>query len=386
MKKILFLLMFLVIALPLFAVNDDPNSGCQGVHNLDNLFVEVYWKEGSTWYKIPDSEMDSIYPWRCMLNNSCGGNIPWGESYTCYINGHSNNKVTVNASSVPCIADYQYIGSCWVWKDVNWGNNYNIYRVVIPDNHHNYVEPWLNYMTVPNYSLILREQSINSALWYSYNSGAPFYISTYVSESRFDIRNYQDNWVKTDPNWTVHTKAKKVEIRKRYTVGGQWVYIWESTASQSNFRRFQIGLTKGTGANKSSAMESVDVKDSVNDEYDFIESIDLKLAQKLPVYSMEEILKNILSTTTEEEDYSTSTVIREYSDGRLAAFEIEKIDEKIKNELNFILEGKTIVAVNGFRVDEFKNVEELLKYLLKEDVRSVTFLDGKMMLYEMVEE
>ncbi|HQN73740.1 MAG TPA: hypothetical protein PLB16_10035 [bacterium] len=133
-------------------------------------------------------------------------------------------------------------------------------------------------------------------------------------------------------------------------------------------------------------MESVDVKDSVNDEYDFIESIDLKLAQKLPVYSMEEILKNILSTTTEEEDYSTSTVIREYSDGRLAAFEIEKIDEKIKNELNFILEGKTIVAVNGFRVDEFKNVEELLKYLLKEDVRSVTFLDGKMMLYEMVEE
>ena len=382
MKKILFLLMFLVIALPLFAVNDDPNSGCQGVHNLDNLFVEVYWKEGSTWYKIPDSEMDSIYPWRCMLNNSCGGNIPWGESYTCYINGHSNNKVTVNASSVPCRTENQYARSCWVWRDLNWGTSYNIYRIDI-DSHYNWSEPWWGYY---DFDYSLWAYAWNDMIWTVTTTGYPFPITSYLSESRTDIRNGDDSLVTTDPNWTVHLKHKKVEIRKRYTVGGQWVYIWESTASQSNFRRFQIGLTKGTGANKSSAMESVDVEDSLNDEYDFIESIDLKLAQKLPVYSMEEILKNILSTTTEEEDYSTSTVIREYSDGRLAAFEIEKIDEKIKNELNFILEGKTIVAVNGFRVDEFKNVEELLKYLLKEDVRSVTFLDGKMMLYEMVEE
>lgn len=357
------------------------NSGCQGVHDLDNLFVEVYWKEGSTWYKIPNTEMNSIYPWRCMLNNSCGGNVPWGESYTCYIDGHANDKVTVSASSVPCRTENINARSCWVWRDVNWGTSYNIYRIDIDDNYL-WSEPWLGYY---DFDYSLWAYAWNDMIWTVTTSGYPFPITSYLSESRTDIRNGDDSWVTTDQNWTVHLKHKKVAKRVRYLEGGIWHYYWESTATQYNFRKFQIGLTKGTGSNKSSVIENAEFKDSLDDEYDFVESIDLKLAQKIPVYSMEGLVKNILSTTTEEENYLTSIVVRDYSDGRLAAFEIEKIDEKIKNELNFVLEGKTIIAVNGFKVDEFKNADELFKYLFKEEVRSITFLDGKMVLYEIEE-
>ncbi|MGI6394758.1 MAG: hypothetical protein ACOX2F_08580 [bacterium] len=132
MRKILVLILLFVSTLSVFAVNDHPDFGCEGIHNLDNLFVEVYWKEGLVWYKIPNHKMNSIYPWKCMLDNSCGGYVPWGESHTCYIYGHVNDKVVVSESSVPCLADYANIRSCWVWKDINWGSDHNIYRIVIP--------------------------------------------------------------------------------------------------------------------------------------------------------------------------------------------------------------------------------------------------------------
>ncbi|MGI6394761.1 MAG: hypothetical protein ACOX2F_08595 [bacterium] len=215
----------------------------------------------------------------------------------------------------------------------------------------------MNYHTVPNYSLILRQDSIKSGLWYSHNSGAPWYISTYVSESRFDIQNYQDIWDPASPNWSVRAKAKKVEIRKRYSINGQWLYLWESTAAQPYFRRFQIGILKGTvAADGFNSTEGFHAESAPNDEYDFIESFDLEFAQKLLAYPLGIAVKSILLTTSEEEGYSTSIAIRNYSDGRLAAFEVEKIDEKIKSELNFIFEKKTIIAVNGCFL-QFKSAE-----------------------------
>lgn len=378
------ILFLMLVSVPVFAVNDNPDFPCDGVYDLDYLFVEVYWKEGATWYKVPNSEMDAIYPWICLVDNSCGGILPWGDPYTCYINGHANNKVTVSASSVPCRTENSNARSCWVWKDQNLNKQYDIYRIDI-DSHYLWSEAWYNYKGDEGYELWPYEWS--DLRWYSvYNFATG--NTTYTSESRTDIRNGDVNWVTTDPNWSVTLRHKKVEKRHRMWTPNGYVYYWESTAGTSDFRDFQISLTKGTGANQSATIEKTEPLEEANGENDFIKDIDLRLAQKISVYSFEGVFKKIFESSSDknEEDYSTSLRLDRFSDGDIAGLTVEKIDEKQIDEYNVVLNGMTIIAINGYKLEEFGEVEKMLEYLLTAKIYELTVLDGGMNLYNLVSE
>ncbi len=371
---------------PVIAVDDDDVAPCQGSWNLDVLFTEVYWKENSTWYKIPDNKMSSIYPWVCKDHGGCpGGQLPWGDPFTCYISGNAYYKVTVNASQVPCVNDYPYVQSCWVWRNIKLGSSIDIYRVVIPNVNHNTIEPWLNYYSLPNYSMYAREESVNDAIWSSNNSGPPYYISIYSSESRWDLRNGNDNWVKTDPGWGVTTRVKKLEKRYRLFFNGSYIYLWMSTSNMTAFKNFEIHLQKGTSPTDS--MHFSKNYESYNDnQNDFIRNIDYDMAQRIKHNSINEILNEILMSSSFEEDFSTSIRIDNFSEGYIAGLHIEKIDKNLMDKQNSIFEGATILSINGYKLSEFELIENVFEYLEKNKILSIVLLDRNMMLYEMVEE
>lgn len=51
-----------------------------------------------------------------------------------------------------------------------------------------------------------------------------------------------------------------------------------------------------------------------------------------------------------------------------------------------ILNGKTIIAINGYKLEEFGKVEKMLEYLETSEIYELTILDGKMNLYKLIAE
>ncbi len=391
MKKLIVLLISLIVFSNLYAINDHPTSGCNGVHDFNHIhFFEFYWKEGSQWYKIPSSQMTSIYPWKCMLDNSCGGNAPWGDPYTCYISGHTNNGYAVDTSAVPCDApDHFVYKSCWVWKNIALNSDTSgMYRINPPNGHSNYMHAWYNYMTL--YSQRVPDSSIE-VLWYSTTSGWPVPITMWHAETRWDVSNHQENWPPSDDHWSIHTNATQYSVEKRFRfyLWGNWVYYWSPVHNLSNaFKAFQMSIQKGHGANplNNSFDESEFERSDYgvdNDVNDHLKGIDLRLSDIIEIYDVNSVLKDIFVSASEE--LSTSLKFEVFSDGTLAELTVERIDKKHKNESNGLLEGTKIVGINGYRLEEFENIENFFNYISKETVNSITFLVNDAALYTIFE-
>ncbi|HQB10281.1 MAG TPA: hypothetical protein PLW37_10455 [bacterium] len=361
MKKIILIFSFLFASWSsLFAVYEISGYECQGYYDFDGAYVEFYWKQGTTWYKIGN---DDFLAFKAISTDE-----------DCFFFGHEEDKVTVSSSSVPCSSE---VNSCWVFRDNNL-NNYNMYRAYIPNNYSATIDMGLN----SNYSAITAARLQNSIEETIYTP-PPFYIATYRVTSMWDFNDNDDYWNPADADWELVTKLKNIDKKIRtlvYPTG--YVYTWEDTGGLSAYNYFTVSITKSSS--KSSSKEMPVLKEFENENEKEESSIDVNLdyAQTISEFNIEGLIQIVLKSAFVKDDIEPVTVIKINSSntGLISAIVFEKIDPAVKHESTWLIEDQKIVALNGIKLSEFKNTEEILSYIMANEIYSFSTLDNMNLL------
>lgn len=359
MKKILLIFSFLILSWSsLFAVYEISGYECQGYYDLDMVYVEFYWKQGTTWYKIGNDDFFAMKP------------QPADEE--CFFFGDESDKVSVSSSSVPCDSE---VNSCWVFRDNNL-INYNMYRAYIPSNSSANIDMGLN----NNFSAITAARLQNSIEETMYGP-PPFYIATYRVTSMWDFNvNSGYSWTPTASDWNITTQLKNIDKKIRtwiYPTG--YVYTWEDTGGLSAYNYFTISVTKSSSKSSSKEMPVVQ---KFENEAEIYSDVNLNYARTVFDVNIEGLIQNVLKSAFVKDDIEPVTVIKIDSNdnGSITALIFEKIDPAVKHESTWIIEDQKIVALNGTKLSEFKNTEEVLSYIMANEIYFFTTLDDNMSL------
>lgn len=361
MRKLLLVFSFLMVSWSsLFAVYEIDGYECQGYYDLDMMHVEFYWKQGTTWYKIGN---DYFLAFKARSTDE-----------DCIFSANEDDSVTVSSASVPCDSE---VNSCWVFRDNNL-NNYNMYRAYIPSNSTSNIDMGLD----ENFSAITAARLQNSEEETIYGP-PPFYIPTYRVTSMWDFNvNYGYSWTPTASEWWLLTHLYNIDKRIRtwvYPTG--YVYSWEDTEGLSAYNYFIVSVQKDDSS-KSSSNRIPFVQKFENEKVENHSDISLGLAKTVTDVNIEDLIQTVLKSAFVKDDIEPVTVIKiDSSDnGLINAMVFEKIDPAVKHESTWVIEDQKIVALNGMKLSEFKNTEEILSYIMANEIYSFSTLDDNMNL------
>lgn len=360
MRKILLVFSFLIVSWSsLFAVYEIDGYECQGYYDLDMMYVEFYWKQGTTWYKIGN---DDFLAFKARSTDE-----------DCFFFGDEGDKVTVSSSSVPCDSE---VNSCWVFRDNNL-NNYNMYRAYIPSNSATNIVMWLD----DSSSAITAARLQNSEEETIYGP-PPYYIATHRVTSMWDFNvNSGYSWTPTASEWQLITDLRNIDKKIRtwvYPTG--YVYTWEDTGGLSAYNLFTVAVTKSSS--KSSSSEIPVIQKFENEKIENLADVNLGYARTVTDVYIEDLIQTVLKSAFVKDDIEPVTVIKiDSSDnGLINAMVFEKIDTAVKHESTWVIEDQKIVALNGMKLSEFKNTEEILSYIMANEIYSFSTLDDNMNL------
>lgn len=365
MKRILIVFAFLMLSWSsLFAVYEIEDYECQGYFGLDMVFVEFYWKQGTTWYKIDNDDF------LAMKAHSTDEN--------CFFFGHEEDKHAVSSSSVPCSNKEN---SCWVFRDNNLAN-YNMYRAYIPSPSTSNIDMGLN----GNYSAITAEGLQNSIEQTVYGP-PPFFIPTYRVTSMWDFEvNSGYNWNPSASEWDLDTKLENIDIKVRiWLYPSGYIYVWRDSESFDAYNFFLISISKDSSKSSKSGLPDIDRfteeknMEVSNEEF---QNVNLKYAEIVESNDAK-ILRDAVVSALVKDDKEPETVIKLNSDKEFDVTSIifEAFDASLKSDLLRVITGKKIVAVNGILFTEFSDVEEVFSYIVSNEVYSFSTLDDNMSLY-----
>lgn len=356
------------------AVNDDGNAPCFGVHSLGWLDASFYWREGTTWYKLATNDFDSVYPYP-----------NWGQNYTCYLTADTADKETVSQASVPSVCEPASSGdkdSCLVFSTKQYGgDSYRYYRVYLGSTSPTdwtYAETWIG--TWGQYELT---QRIWDQMVYSTTGGVltPL-VKIYTNYT--DFQNQQSSWDPAASSWGIHSLMKETEVQIRtYIFGVGYVWLWYDTDSRTDsFKQFQISIYKNGGDGMEAGDEGIELllsADTVDAPTAPAEESTAMFREGTVVTGEFDGLFPAIFRTTEpedEEDTETTSVKVEANDkGDAVALTIEWVDPAAGDAAKILLEGMTVIAVNGIDLYDIGAVEEQVLYLVTEDINSITFAE-----------
>lgn len=373
--RFVLLALFVLTFGPLHAVNDDGNAPCFGVHSLGWLDAAFYWREGTTWYKLATNDFSSMYPYP----NS-------GQIYTCYLTADTADKETVSQASVPSVCEPASSGdkdSCLVFSTKQYaGDSYRYYRVYLGSTSPTdwtYAETWIG--TWGQYEL---NQRIWSQMAYSTTGGitTPL-VKIYTNHT--DFQNQQSSWNPADTSWSIYSFMKETEVQIRtYIFGIGYVWLWYDTDSRTDsFKQFQVNIYKNGGGDAMGSSGGAEILFSsdlsaaaaMTEEEDIPETIP---ERSVVTGGFDGIFPAIFRTTApeDEDDTETTSVKVETNDkGEAVALTVEWVDPAAGEEAKTLLEGMTVVAVNGIDLYDIGAVEEQVLYLVTEDIVSITFAE-----------
>jgi len=158
-----------------------------------------------------------------------------------------------------------------------------------------------------------------------------------------------------------------------------YVYVWQDTGGMDAYNQFYIIINKSS-SKSSGLIEMPVIEETKNDENGFyLEEINLDYAKTVEI-DIEGMINGILKSAFVVEEKDPETVIKVNS-GRyspVTGLVFEKIDPSLKFESLWAVENQMIIAVNGILVNDFESVEELLSYIMADDIVSFSIIDNKM--------
>ena len=365
-----------------YAVNDATGDAyhCFGRWSLGWLDAEFYWRENTTWYKLDTND----------FNSTTYGEL---ENRICYLTAQTSGKTTVSQASVPSVCEPSSSGdknSCLVFQAKQWlDNNNRFYRANLggTPTSPSYVETWLSGGS-GTYSLTQRvyDQMVESTY-----IPCPYCLPQFITTNHTDFQNQQDTWTPENSSWFIHSKMKVLDVRIRtyiYPFGYSW--IWFSTYNRDDsYKKFQVSISKSSGnksVNPSSGdaeaetpySEEIGVDDANSNFYDLT-----ALLQKATVKfgDFGDIFKKLFETTNQKDanDQETTSVKAEENEkGEVVAIAVEKVDSDAGKQAKILLEGLTIVAVNGIMLYDLGTIEDQIAYLVTEKIESLTLAEPNM--------
>lgn len=355
-----------------YAVNDDPDYPCFGVHSLGWLDAAFYWREGTTWYKLASNDFDSLYPYPSM-----------GENYTCYLSADTADKETVTQGSVPAVCEAASSGdknSCLVFQTKQYASDSNrFYRVNLGTSN---PAAWLNLETCLG-SCSTRElgQRIWDQMVYS-TSGT--YLITKIYTNHTDIQNDQSSWDPSASSWDLISFMRETEVQIRtYVFGVGYVWIWYDTDSRTDsFKQFRVRIVKGGGEMMSGGgLEETTFTAEFDDAAEKTAEAGAPLliaGETVALDGYDGLFPALFKSTGPEDEGDTefsSLKVEENDKGEAVALTVETVDGALGAAARILLEGKTIVAVNGIALYDLGDVAEQMSYLALEKIGSITFAE-----------
>ncbi len=343
-----------------YAVNDSGNYPCFGVYSLGWLDAEFYWRENTTWYKLDTNDFNSSR---------------YGYAYFCSITAQASDASTVSQGSVPAVCQAASSGdknSCLVFQAKQWvGDSNRFYRENLGSSPTEWsvVESWLNTYEEASLTQRIWDQKVEST------GGGPL-LYYFITTNHTDFQKLNEVWTPEDDSWDIYSKMKDLEVRIRtYLFGIGYVWLWYDTVNRTDsYRVFQVAIYKNAGDGLMMDMAAAAVEEdlSASGTPSFTEGETVKLD------GYGALFPKLLQTTApaDAEDRETSSLkVEENEKGEAVALTVERVDTELGEAAKSLIEGKTVIAVNGIPLYDLGTIEEQLLYLATEEIETISFAE-----------